>query len=336
MGEHDPAAIPPEGRIAGGRECEHCPYQTACLGAPIGDKGHLAPEERERLEVLRSCVGIEERNIAAAEAGIARLRETAREILRSADVRRVPGVCSVRRSSRTSLDTEALARDGVDLDKYRKPGKVTETLSWKLTTVNDNAFAAFEAAAASLSGGDQKPILKFQKGDWYLGQENEEIPNGTKLAANIMEAEWGWVRWSDGKPVERRMVRIATGAQAPTRDTLGHLDKELWDRDNAGQAARPLAVHGRHPGARDRRPEARGAALRRVEGLGGLLQGAVRRLRQGDARERRQDADRPARGRQVHPPGKEYGVVKTPKLELVEWKAAAELEQKPAKIATKF
>jgi hypothetical protein len=131
MGEHDPHAIPAEGRIAGGRECEHCPYQTACLGAPIEDKGHLAPEERERLEVLRSCVNIEERNIAAAEAGIARLRETAREILRSADVRRVPGVCSVRRSSRTSLDTDALARDGIDIDKYRKTGKVTETLSWK-------------------------------------------------------------------------------------------------------------------------------------------------------------------------------------------------------------
>jgi hypothetical protein len=130
MGEHDPMALPAEGRIAGGRECERCPFQVACLGAPIEDKGRLTSEERERLEVLRSCVSIEEKQIAAAEAGIARLRETAREILRGADVRRVPGVCSVKRSSRTSLDTEALTRDGIDLDKYRKPGKVTETVSW--------------------------------------------------------------------------------------------------------------------------------------------------------------------------------------------------------------
>jgi hypothetical protein len=89
----------------------------------------------------------------------------------------------------------------------------------ELTTVNDNAFSAFEAAASALSGGESKQVLKFDKGDWYLGQDKDEVPKGTKLAANIMEAEWGWVRWRDGKPAERRMVRVASGTPAATRET---------------------------------------------------------------------------------------------------------------------
>lgn len=104
-------------------------------------------------------------------------------------------------------------------------------MSTELATYNENAFAAFQNAAAALSG-DQKPILKFEKGDWYVGQDDEEIPNGTKLAANIMEAEWGWVRWKDGKPVERKMVLVASGAQPGSRDSLGHIDEALWDRDD--------------------------------------------------------------------------------------------------------
>jgi hypothetical protein len=204
----------------------------------------------------------------------------------------------------------------------------------ELTTVNDNAFAAFEAAAASLSGGDQKPILKFQKGDWYLGQENEEIPNGTKLAANIMEAEWGWVRWSGGKPAERRMVRIATGAQAPTRDTLGHLDRELWDRDNAGKPRDPWQFMVDIP-AREIAGQKREVML---SGGSKGWEGCCKALFAAFGKGMRENGGKTpivqlAGDKYSHG---EYGVVKTPKLELVEWKAPAELETKPAKIATKF
>lgn len=111
-------------------------------------------------------------------------------------------------------------------------------MSTELTTFNENTLSAFQNAAAALSG-EQKPILKFEKGDWYAGQEDEEIPIGTKLAANIMEAEWGWVRWHGGKPVERRMVLVASGQQPATRDALGHADEAMWDRDDQGRPRDP-------------------------------------------------------------------------------------------------
>ena len=111
-------------------------------------------------------------------------------------------------------------------------------MTTELATFNENALAAFQNASAALSG-EQKLLLKFQKGDWYAGQDNEEIPIGTKLAANIMEAEWGWVRWHDNKPVERRMTLIASGTAPPPRDALGHDDEALWDRDDQGRPRDP-------------------------------------------------------------------------------------------------
>ena len=104
-------------------------------------------------------------------------------------------------------------------------------MSTELATYNENSVAAFQNAAAALSG-DQKPILRFEKGDWYAGQEDEDIPLGTKFAANIMEAEWGWLRWKDSKPVERRMVLVASGSQPASRDSLGYDDDAMWDRDD--------------------------------------------------------------------------------------------------------
>jgi hypothetical protein len=76
----------------------------------------------------------------------------------------------------------------------------------------DSAFAAFNNAANALSSG-AKPIVKFIKGDWLVGQDDEELPPGTRLAADMMHAMWGSQRWKEGKPVERRMVQIASGLQ---------------------------------------------------------------------------------------------------------------------------
>src|SRR3954466_3762471 len=98
-----------------------------------------------------------------------------------------------------------------------------------IATYND-VLSAFAAAAEELSTG-VKPILKFQKGDWLLGQDAEELKAGTRLAVAMLEAERGWVRWRDGKPVERRMARIAGRAPIPQRYELGHDDESLWDRD---------------------------------------------------------------------------------------------------------
>jgi len=187
-----------------------------------------------------------------------------------------------------------------------------------------DTFAAFQAAAAQLSGGDQKPILKFEKGDWYAGQEKREVPNGTRLAADIVHAEWGWVRWDDGKPQERRMVPIASGQPTAARDSLGYNDKELWDDDNTGKPRDPWQFMIEIPVR-----ELTGARTEMVMSGGSKgWEGCCKALFAAFGEQMRSNAGKVpiiqlGGDRYQH---KDYGIVKTPKVELVEWKAETELE----------
>jgi len=90
-------------------------------------------------------------------------------------------------------------------------------------------FAAYGQEAASGSGA----FLKFSKGEWLLGQNDDEIALGRKLAANMDELSIGWIRWADGKPAERRMGLLAQGYKPETRDQLGYTDQEAWEVDQA-------------------------------------------------------------------------------------------------------
>lgn len=120
---------PPEGRIAGGDECEHCPFWSACLGPPVDGKGHLAAGERAQLEELAEQVRAAKADAKAAEGRTAAAKEAIREILRAADVRSVPKLVRIHRTARTQLDTEALEAAGIDLTPYRRPGRVSEVVT---------------------------------------------------------------------------------------------------------------------------------------------------------------------------------------------------------------
>lgn len=119
----------PEGRITGGDECQYCVFQIACLGAPIEDKGHLRNEDRTAIEEARARARLEAEQAATHEALANQARERIRDILRAADVRRAPGLARIARSQRSTLDQEAMERAGIDLAPYRKPGRVSETVT---------------------------------------------------------------------------------------------------------------------------------------------------------------------------------------------------------------
>jgi len=89
-------------------------------------------------------------------------------------------------------------------------------------------FAAYGQEAAS--GG---AFLKFSKGEWLLGQNDDEVTLGRKLVANMEDMSVGWIRWADGKPAERRLGLLAQGFRPERRDELGYMDQELWDIDEA-------------------------------------------------------------------------------------------------------
>lgn len=95
-------------------------------------------------------------------------------------------------------------------------------------------FAAYGQEAANAGA-----FLKFSKGEWLLGQNDDEVPLGRKLAANMDELSIGWIRWSDGKPAERKMGLLSQGYKPEPRDALGYTDESLWDLDEAGKPKDP-------------------------------------------------------------------------------------------------
>src|SRR5262245_22723965 len=94
---------------------------------------------------------------------------------------------------------------------------------------DDDPYAAFahEVNQRNIVG----KLLKFSKGDWSIGQDNEEIEVGTEFIANMEELLRGWIRWDDGKPVDHIMGKVSRAFQPPKRPELGFLDEDEWDTD---------------------------------------------------------------------------------------------------------
>jgi hypothetical protein len=82
-------------------------------------------------------------------------------------------------------------------------------------------------------------LLRFSKGDYLAGQDNEEVPIGTEFIANMDELLAGWQRWQDNKPTDEVMGKISDGFQAPRRNELGDDDREQWELDSKGEPRDP-------------------------------------------------------------------------------------------------
>lgn len=202
----------------------------------------------------------------------------------------------------------------------------------------DDSFAAFQAAADALQG-EGKPILKFKKGDWLFGADGEEFKYGSVIAGNINEAEWGWTHWHDGKPDERRMVRIATGRHPVPRNTLGDQDEDLWETDEQGNKVDPWQKTFDIPSRElygDRREFVLTGSSRGYEGAFKKLLaqfGKEMKLNHGKIPLIELDGDK---YKHSNP---QYDWVKVPVMRIVAWKTADELEAyepeeaKPAKRA---
>lgn len=95
-------------------------------------------------------------------------------------------------------------------------------------------YAAYGAQAAGA-----KTFLKYAKGDYTAGANDEEVPLGTRLVANMAELQAGWQRWWDGKPSQEVMELVGSGKAPPKRHELGDNDQALWEKDNEGRPRDP-------------------------------------------------------------------------------------------------
>jgi len=173
-------------------------------------------------------------------------------------------------------------------------------------------YAAYGQEAASGSGD----FLKFSKGEWLKGQNDEEVPLGTHLAANMAELSIGWIRWSDKKPVERKMGLLAQGFKPEARDALGLLDQNEWEVDKDGKPQDPWSFTNELPCAN---PETGEQMTFSASSKGGI--GAIGNLCKAFGKEYRQRGDQIpiielGRDSYKHP---EYGKTYVPVVTIVNW-----------------
>jgi hypothetical protein len=122
----------------------------------------------------------------------------------------------------------------------RKSKNMTNDLAIKqqgstaLTADNDPFQAYADAIAPSFIVGK---LLRFSKGDYLAG--DDEVPEGTQLTVAVDELMAGWIKWSEGRPAEQIMVRIAEGKAPLKREELGDHDETAWEQDAQGERKDP-------------------------------------------------------------------------------------------------
>jgi hypothetical protein len=104
----------------------------------------------------------------------------------------------------------------------------------QLPSLNDDPYLATAARVAASAA-----FLKFIKGSYYFGTDENELPLGTEVVPNMIEARVGWLKWRGGEVIEEKLFPWATGH--PYREDLGDMDRELWEVDDNGKALDPWA-----------------------------------------------------------------------------------------------
>jgi hypothetical protein len=74
-------------------------------------------------------------------------------------------------------------------------------------------------------------LLKFVKGDWVVGKDQDELDEGTRLIADVANLKLGWQRWEANKPTDAVFGRLMDGYVPPKRGELGDLDQSVWEID---------------------------------------------------------------------------------------------------------
>jgi hypothetical protein len=105
-----------------------------------------------------------------------------------------------------------------------------------LAVASDNPWIEVGAQLDRFIGA---PLLKFTKQGEFAISDVDNIPDGARCVAHADEIDLGWVRWSDGKPEDRRVGRVADKFIPPPRSELGDDDERQWDVQDDGTRRDP-------------------------------------------------------------------------------------------------
>lgn len=137
MSCEDPLEVSPEGQMAGGKECEYCPWTRACGQTNL----QRIPEGGVRLpaDAVAELKGLRdiERGLAASleetKQSQEQTKEAMKQLLRSHDARahrdKDWSVQWSETKARVTVDVAALEKAGFDLEPYKREGKPSERLT---------------------------------------------------------------------------------------------------------------------------------------------------------------------------------------------------------------
>jgi hypothetical protein len=106
-----------------------------------------------------------------------------------------------------------------------------------LTPIKTDQAQALAVAAQEERTGELGKILKFNKGKYFVG--DDEVKLGREYIAHTVQWTRGWVKFVDSIPTEKRIGRAVDGFKVPEREELGDLDKSHWEKDSAGNPRDP-------------------------------------------------------------------------------------------------
>jgi hypothetical protein len=95
-------------------------------------------------------------------------------------------------------------------------------------------------AADELSGGNLGKILKFQKGKYFIG--DDEIAANTEMIAHVTQLARGWVKFKGKELVDRRIGKVIDGFVAPQREDLDDVDQTNWERNDRDEPRDPWVM----------------------------------------------------------------------------------------------
>jgi hypothetical protein len=116
--------------------------------------------------------------------------------------------------------------------------------SQALTRAKSNALTA-DATNPWIEVGNEldkflgMPLLKFSKEGTFAISDVETLPDGTRCVAHCDAIELGWVKWSDGKPVDRKTGLVADKFIPPAKDELPDRDESTWEIQDDGSRRDP-------------------------------------------------------------------------------------------------
>jgi hypothetical protein len=90
--------------------------------------------------------------------------------------------------------------------------------------------------AAAEAGSEFGKLLKFNKGEWLIGEDI--VSEGSEYIAFIDEVARGWIKFEDGSVTDRRIVKVRDG-KPPPREALSDNDPSQWEIGDDGKPRDP-------------------------------------------------------------------------------------------------